>query len=144
MPKGWPAGQPFDLPAALPQGGTALVEHPVWIGGARLGVPAQLVLACQPAQAAPQQQECLRRRASRTGKKTDPRMLQAVGFMMVLTFLAPDSATSEVRSGSTACTGRWNLPSSGSKARRLYQSAGQRSRAGQELAAGPPHHRSSH
>jgi hypothetical protein len=87
------AGQAFDLLAALPAGGTAVVEHAVRIGAARTGVPARLIIARKPPDATERQQARLHRTASRKGHKTDPRTLQTAGFMMLLTSLDAQQVT---------------------------------------------------
>ena len=88
-----PSGHSFDLLAALPESGAAVVEHPVRIGAGRASVPARLIIARKPADATERQHRRLRRKASRKGHKTDPRTLKSAGFMMLLTSLSPDSAT---------------------------------------------------
>lgn len=92
---GRPCGTPFDLIAALSDSGPAVVEHRVSIGAGRDPVAARLIIARKPLHATGQQQEKLRRKASRKGQKTDPRTLKAAGFMMLLTSLPPDSASAE-------------------------------------------------
>ena len=87
------AGQSFDLLAALPASGAAVVEHPVRIGTARTGVPARLIIARKPPEATERQQARLHRKASRKGHKTDPRTLQTAGFMMLLTSLPAEQVT---------------------------------------------------
>ena len=87
--------QPFDLLAALPEAGAALVEHSVCIGTGREPVTARLIIARKPPEAVERQRAKLRRRASRKGEKTDPRTLTAAGYLMLLTSLPVDSATAE-------------------------------------------------
>ena len=87
------AGQSFDLLAALPERGAAVVEHPVQIGTARGGVLARLIIARKPPEATERQQTRLHRKASRKGHKTDPRTLRTAGFMMLLTSLSVERAT---------------------------------------------------
>ena len=90
-----PAGHPFDLFAALPQSGPAVVEHAVRTGAGPSAVAARLVIARKPPEATERQHQRLHRKASRKGHKTDPRTLRTAGFMMLLTSLAPASATTE-------------------------------------------------
>ena len=87
------AGQSFDLLAALPERGTAVVEHQVRIGSAHAGVAARLIIARKPAEATERQQARLHRKASRKGHRTDPRTLRTAGFMMLLTSLSEERAT---------------------------------------------------
>ena len=87
------AEQSFDLLAALPASGAAVVEHPVRIGAAHTGVPARLIIARKPPDATERQQARLHRKASRKGHKTDPRTLQTAGFMMLLTSLSAEQVT---------------------------------------------------
>jgi hypothetical protein len=89
------AGQSFDLLAALPESGAPVVEHQVWIGSARAGMAARLIIARKPAEATEHQRARLRRKASRKGHKTDPRTLRTAGFMMLLTSLSEERATAE-------------------------------------------------
>ena len=88
-------GRSFDLLAALPESGAPVVEHEVRIGSPGAAVPARLIIARKPAEAIEQQHGRLRRKASRKGRKTDPRTLRAAGFMMLLTSLSSDRATAE-------------------------------------------------
>ena len=88
-----PAGQSFDLLAALPASGTPVVEHEVRIGTASIGVAARLIIARKPAEATERQQARLHRKASRKGHQTDPRTLQTAGFMMLLTSLSAEQVT---------------------------------------------------
>jgi hypothetical protein len=90
-----PSGHSFDLIAALPASGTPVVEHPVRIGSGRAAIPARLVIARKPPEAIERQHKRVHRKASRKGTKTDPRTLQAAGFMMLLTSLPSASATAE-------------------------------------------------
>lgn len=90
-----PTGQRFDLMAALPEDGPAVVEHAVRIGSATTAVTARLIIARKPPEAAERQHQKLYRKASRKGHKTDPRTLKSAGFMMLLTSLSPASATAE-------------------------------------------------
>jgi hypothetical protein len=89
------AGAPFDLIAALPGQGAAIVEHRVRIGAGQAATPARLILARKPPDAVERQHQRLRRRASKQGHKTDPRTLRAAGFMMLVTSLSEDDATAE-------------------------------------------------
>lgn len=89
------SGQPFAVIPALTESGPPVVEHAVQIGAGRTAVPARLIIARKPAEATDKQHQKLRRKASRKGQKTDPRTLQAAGFMMLLTSLSPQSATPE-------------------------------------------------
>jgi hypothetical protein len=90
------AGQRFDLMAALPENGPALVvEHAVRIGAATTAVTAHLIIARKPPEATERRHRKLHRKASRKGHKTDPRTLRSAGFMMLLTSLSPASATAE-------------------------------------------------
>jgi hypothetical protein len=88
-----PAGQSFDLLAALPASGTPVVEHEVRIGTASTGVAARLIIARKPPEATERQQARLHRKASRKGHQTDPRTLQTAGFMMLLTSLSAEQVT---------------------------------------------------
>jgi hypothetical protein len=90
-----PAGHSFNLLAALPVAGAPVVEHQVCIGRGATAVPARLILARKPDEATATQQKKLQRRASRKGGKTDPRTLQAAGFMMLLTSLPAERASAE-------------------------------------------------
>ena len=90
-----PSGQNFDLLAVLPDSGAPMVEYQVQIGHGRGAVPARLIIARKPPEATERQHRRLHRKASRKGHKTDPRTLQAAGFMMLLTSLTPTSATAE-------------------------------------------------
>lgn len=87
--------QPFDLLAALPEVGPAVVEHAVCIGTGRDAIAARLIIARKPPEAIERQHARLHRRASRQGQKTDPRTLTAAGYLMLLTSLPTDSATAE-------------------------------------------------
>jgi hypothetical protein len=89
------AGTRFDLIAALPEQGPAIVEHAVRIGAGQAATPARLILARKPAEAVERQHRRLRRKASKKGQKTDPRTIKAAGFMMVVTSLPADQATAE-------------------------------------------------
>ena len=89
------SGKPFDLIAALSPDAPAVAEHAVSIGAGRDPVAARLIIARKPPEAIGRQHARLRRKASRKGQKTDPRTLQAAGFMMLLTSLPPASATAE-------------------------------------------------
>lgn len=107
------SGKPFDLVAVLSSDSPAVVEHVVSIGAGRDPVAARLIIARKPPEAIGRQHERLRRKASRKGQKTDPRMLRAAGFMMLLTSLPPASATAEDVARLTVCAGRSSLPSNG-------------------------------
>jgi hypothetical protein len=87
------AGEGFDLLAALPDGDEPVAEHPVRIGHARDGIPARLIIARKPPEAIERQHARLRRRASRSGQKTDPRTLRTAGFLMLLTSLPSERAS---------------------------------------------------
>jgi hypothetical protein len=88
-------GRRFDLIAALPSQGAAVVEHAVRVGAGHHGVAARLVIARKPPAATEHQHKKLRRKASRKGHRTDPRTLLAAGFMMLLTSLPTSSAIAE-------------------------------------------------
>ena len=87
------AGEGFDLLAALPDGDEPVAEHQVRIGHARDGIPARLIIARKPPEAIERQHARLRRRASRSGQKTDPRTLRTAGFLMLLTSLPSERAS---------------------------------------------------
>jgi hypothetical protein len=87
------SGQAFNLLTALPEHGAPMAEYRVRIGHAQTGVPARLILARKPPEATEQQHKRLSRKASRKGERTDPRTLKTAGYRMLLTSLAPDSAT---------------------------------------------------
>lgn len=90
------AGKAFDLLAALPAAGEAIVAHAVRIG-ARQGIPARLILLRKPPAAREAEHRRLRRKASRKGQAPDPRTIRAVGFVMLLTSLpAEDASAAEV------------------------------------------------
>ena len=89
------AGEAFNLLAVLPATGQPVVEHNVRIGSGKTAVPARLILARKPDGATAQQQRKVQRRASRKGHTTDPRTLQAAGFMMLLTSLPAERASAE-------------------------------------------------
>jgi hypothetical protein len=89
------AGQRFDLFAALPAAGPAVVEHAVRIGAGRTPVAARLILARKPPEAIGQEQARLRRKASKKGHKTDPRTVRTAGFMMLLTSLSAEDASAD-------------------------------------------------
>jgi hypothetical protein len=89
------SGHDFDLLASLPHSGAAVVEHQVRIGRGHEAVPARLIIVRKPPEASERQCQRLNRRASRQGSNTDPRTLQAAGFMMLLTSLAPDRASAD-------------------------------------------------
>jgi hypothetical protein len=89
------AGERFDLLAALPQSGPAVVEHAVQIGAGPNAVAARLIIARKPPDAAEREQQRVRRKASRKCYKTDPRTLQTAGFMMLLTSLPGVAATAD-------------------------------------------------
>jgi Transposase DDE domain len=88
-----PAGEGFDLLAALPDGDETVAEHQVRIGHARDGIPARLIIARKPPEAIERQHARLHRKASRSGQKTDPRTLRTAGFMMLLTSLPAERAS---------------------------------------------------
>jgi len=87
------SNEPFDLIAALSETGPAIVEHGVSIGAGRDPVSARLIIARKPPEATERQHRKLRRKASRKGHRTDPRSLQAAGYMMLLTSLPPERAS---------------------------------------------------
>jgi hypothetical protein len=87
-----PSGERFDLFAALPETGVAVVQHAVRIG-ARL--PARLIIARKPPEAIERQRTRLNRAASKKGHETDPRTLRAAGFMMVVTSLPEETASAD-------------------------------------------------
>jgi hypothetical protein len=89
------AGQRFDLLAALPETGPAVVEHHVRIGAGRAPVTARLILARKPLEAVERQQARVRRKASKKGHETDPRTLRTAGFMMLLTSLSAEEASAD-------------------------------------------------
>ena len=88
-----PAGQAFDLVAALPASGEPVVEHQIRIGKGRTAVQARLILARKPGCATTRQQRKVLRRASRRGNTPDARTLQAAGFMMLVTSLPAKRAS---------------------------------------------------
>jgi Transposase DDE domain len=88
-------GRRFDLFAALPDTGAAVVEHAVRIGGGPAAVTARLIIARKPPEAVERQTARLHRKASRKGHRTDPRTLRTAGFMMLLTSLSPAQASAE-------------------------------------------------
>jgi hypothetical protein len=90
-----PSGERFDLIAALSPSGPAVVEHAVQIGAGKTAVAARLIIARKPSEATLRQHKKLHRKASRKGHKTDPRTLQAAGFMMLLTSLPATAAAAE-------------------------------------------------
>jgi hypothetical protein len=94
-----PSGQPLELFTLLPATGADVVEHAVRIGSARTAIAARLVIAPIPAEALERQHQRIRRKASKRGVKTDPRTLQAAGYLMVVTSLSAEhaSATEIVR-----------------------------------------------
>ena len=63
------------------------------IGDACDGIPARLIIARKPPEAIERQHVRLRRKASRSGQKTDPRTLRTAGFMMLLTSLPSERAS---------------------------------------------------
>ena len=89
------SGRSFNLLAALPVAGEPVVQHQVRIGSGKAAVQARLILARKPDDATVRQQQKVQRRASRKGHKTDPRTLQAAGFMMLLTSLPDARASAE-------------------------------------------------
>jgi len=89
------AGQSFDLLAALPSAGAAVVEHKVRIGSGKSAVEARLILARKPEDATLRQQQKVQRRASRKGCKTHPHTLRTAGFMMLVTSLPEARASAE-------------------------------------------------
>jgi len=89
------AGHSFNLLAALPVAGHPVREHEVRIGSGRTAVWARLILARKPDDVTARQQRKVQRRASRKGHTTDPRTLQAAGFMMLLTSLPAARASAE-------------------------------------------------
>ena len=87
------SGRRFDLLAALSESGPEVVEHAVRIGFGRTATEARLIIARKPMEATLRQRNRQQRRASRKGSTTDPRSIQAAGFMMLLTSLSADRAT---------------------------------------------------
>jgi hypothetical protein len=87
--------QRFDLFALLPDTGAAVVEHMVRIGDGPGAVTARLIIARKPPEAIERQHARLRRKASRSGKRTDPRTVRTAGFMMLLTSLSATQASAE-------------------------------------------------
>jgi len=87
------SGRRFDLLAALSESGPEVVEHAVRIGFGRTATEARLIIARKPMEATLRQRNRQQRRASRKGSTTDPRSIQAAGFMMLLTSLPADRAT---------------------------------------------------
>jgi hypothetical protein len=90
-----PSGLRFDLFAALPDTGPAVVEHAVRIGGGRSAVAARLIIARKPPDALESQTKRLARKASKTGHTTDPRTLRTAGFMMLVTSVSAEDATAD-------------------------------------------------
>jgi Transposase DDE domain len=88
------SGARFDLFAALPETGPAVVEHAVRIGGPG-AVAARLVIARKPPDAIERQMKRLNRKASTTGHVTDPRTLHTAGFMMLVTSVSAEDATAD-------------------------------------------------
>jgi hypothetical protein len=90
-----PTGQRFDLLAALPESGPAVVEHAVQVGSGCSAMAARLIIARKPPEAVQKAHKQLHRRASRLCEATDPRTLHTARFMMLLTSLPAASATAE-------------------------------------------------
>lgn len=91
------SGARFDLLAALPDTGSAVVEYRVRIGGGPCAVAARLIIARKPPDTLEGQTKRLARRASKTGRTTDPRTLRTAGFMMLVTSVpAEDAAADEI------------------------------------------------
>lgn len=90
-----PSGRSFELIGALPETGAPITVHEVRIGTGRTAIPARLILSRKPDHAVERQHRRLRRKASRKSTQTDPRTLQAAGFMMLLTSLGEDRASAE-------------------------------------------------
>lgn len=90
-----PSGERFNLIAALSPAAAAVQEHSVRIGAGADAVAARLIIARNPPEATLRQHRRLRRKASRKGRSTDPRTLQAAGFMMLLTSLPRTRAAAE-------------------------------------------------
>lgn len=90
-------GAPFDLMAALPESGPAIVEYKVQIreGTGKPAIPARLIMVRKSPEAAEHERKRLARIASRKGQKTDPRTIKAAGFVMVLTSLSAKDASAE-------------------------------------------------
>jgi Transposase DDE domain len=90
-----PSGARFDLFAALPETGAAVVEHAVRIGAGPGAVVARLIIARKPPDAIESQTKRLARKASKTGHTTDPRTLRTAGYMMLLTSVSADDAAAD-------------------------------------------------
>jgi hypothetical protein len=90
-------GEPFDLIAALPETGPETVEHLVQIcqDAGKPTIPARLILARTPDEAAEQQRQRVVRNAISKGRKIDPRTIKAAGFMMLVTSLSAQDASAE-------------------------------------------------
>lgn len=89
------SGARFDLFAALPETGPAVVEHGVRIGGGPDSVAARLIIARKPPDAIERQMKRLNRKASKAGQVTDPRTRHAAGFMMLVTSVSAEDATAD-------------------------------------------------
>ncbi len=89
------SGERFDLLAALPHSGAPVVEHAVRIGSDSRAVAARLIIARKPPEATARQHRRLHRTACRKQQSTDPRTLQAAGFLMLLTSLPEPAASAE-------------------------------------------------
>ena len=89
------AGERFDLLGALCDSGPEVTEHRVWIGAGGNAVAARLIIARKPPEVTERQHRQLRRKASRKQQNTDPRTIQAAGFMMLLTSLTAEQASAD-------------------------------------------------
>jgi hypothetical protein len=85
-----------DLMRLLPEGGgsgEAVLERPVHLAG--LKTPLRLVIAALPPEARAAAQRRVRRRASKTCKRMDPRTETASGYLMLLTSLPAETCPAE-------------------------------------------------
>ena len=78
------AGAAFDLFGALPED-AAVLDRPVYLPG--IAAPLRLVAARLPATAQAAAQKRVRRRASKVGKRMDPRTATAASYLMLVTSL---------------------------------------------------------
>lgn len=85
-----PQGQCFDLFSALRRCGDH-GQWPVRLAGPGAPIAARLIARRKPPQATVQEQARLRKEAKRRGKTLDPRSLEAAGWLLLVTSLAPEA-----------------------------------------------------
>ncbi len=95
--------QPIDVLSLLPPADQP-VDHTVWLKG--IAVPLRVVIQRIPPEKAEQQRKRVARKASKAGRRSDPRTALAAGYVMLITSLPATTTAAMVLA---EYRGRWQI-----------------------------------